>query len=361
MEGYNSNYHNVLINLIGTVLIGVALSLTSHSYLRLKILKTNGHDIPLLNIANICSLVNEFVIIGVNYANEGLIGISSRPWLSFLSNFTYFIGKPAMLYLAYLRAAYVYKKYEKHEWLHLSVCICRGISLVVMMIVDLMLYRSQCNDIGNSERCYLLKTLRKVDTAFTPIWKCYYIVAEVIFFSSLARMLKGINKRHEMKIVRYTRFQAFLFFTDIVQLFALSIYRGLTIFQDEDLISVYLECFSFAFTVYNMSQLGVTIPRVFRGSPHDGEIVPDLQTSPSFFHFTSPPDSKDDKINRTTTEHFQLSDIRTCKLRQKLATLEDYASGSEYNDSIESPPKAVIKNRVSNNERFSLINFDIEY
>ncbi|CAG8590554.1 8_t:CDS:2 [Ambispora gerdemannii] len=220
-------------------------------------------------------------------------------------------------------------------------------SLAVVIMVDLMLYINHCSQ-ENSGKCHLLRNLRKVNAAFAPFWQFYYVVAEAIFCLTLVRMLKGINNR-DVKFIRYTRFQTYPFFTDIVQFFA--------------------------FTVYNMSQFGVSIPCVFRELPHDGEIAPDPHQSSqydtfpahlSLFNSASPPLTTNSfgYRNRTSpikpTENFQLSDIRydTSKLHEfsnKPHYYDNYASGSSNNyyyiESIESSPKAVLKNRDSENDQ----------
>ncbi|CAG8437489.1 4415_t:CDS:2 [Ambispora gerdemannii] len=152
----------------------------------------------------------------------------------------------------------------------------------------------------------------------------------------------------------------------MVQLSALGIYRVISSFQEE-------------FRIHR-SQFGVSTSRVFSELPHDGEIAPDHHQSTfpvhlSLFNSALPPSTPNSFgfRNRTSpiksTENFQLSDIRVYKFRQKLATLsspddndyntsnyyDNYASGSSSSnnyyhiESIESPPKAELKNRDSEN------------
>ncbi|CAG8521057.1 11507_t:CDS:1 [Ambispora leptoticha] len=274
-------------NLIGAVIVGISITLTSHSYLRLKLLKTNGHEIMLLNIANIFTLANEIAILTLCYASQGFLSSEMVPCLSFLSNLAYCITKPAMIYLAYLRVSYIYKKYRQYCIYHYWLLVCRIITMVVLLSSELALYL-ECKEINNesSTKCQKLNVFWKIVAIFDSLWQIYYIVSETIFFYHLMTQLKNINKDANTKIIRYTHFQTILFFIDILQLIAIGIYKCKFLLKASFPSFFYFEILSCAFTVYNISQFGIRIPRSFRDSPYkDGEVSPvpvKYQDSPKY-------------------------------------------------------------------------------
>ncbi|CAG8621278.1 7323_t:CDS:1 [Ambispora gerdemannii] len=287
-----ANDNDIVSNIFGAAIVGITITLTSHSYLHLKLLKKNGHEIILLNIANIFTLANEIVVLMFCYAKQGFLNPETIPWLNFLSNLAYCIAKPTIMYLAYLRVSYVYKKYRQYCLFHFWLLACRTVFLVMVLLTELKL-DLECTGINNeTKKCHTLSTLWKIDAASTPLWRFYYIVSEAIFFYYLMKHLNNINKGADIKIIRYARFQTILFLIDILQLTAFSIYKCRSLFEKSISKFVYFETLSCAFTVYNMSQFGIKIPRLFRESPHEGEISPvPYQDSPKYdsypFHLSA--------------------------------------------------------------------------
>ncbi|KAG9284206.1 hypothetical protein G9A89_002867 [Geosiphon pyriformis] len=273
-NSYKASYHNILGNLLGAALVGAALALTTHSYLRLRILRTNGYRTLSLNILNIATIFNEFIIILFIYANEVLISPFSIPWLNFLINLLSLVSKPTMIYLSYYRASLVNQHFHNHRFLHYSFLFVRTLAIIILIIVN-SITDFTCNDITISPRCHTISIIRKFEDLLSPLWRFYYIIAEAIFFYNLLRWLQHINsEKRDTKIIRYIRFQAFLFFFDIVQLNGMSIYRFFSLLKEAEPIYIYLECFSHGFTVYNITQFGISIPSVFRENPNDGIIAP---------------------------------------------------------------------------------------
>ncbi|KAG9285537.1 hypothetical protein G9A89_006525 [Geosiphon pyriformis] len=316
--------HDVLSNMLGAALVGVALSLTAHSYLRLRMLTTNGYNDKLLNIVNIFTLFHEFAVILLIYANEGLIEASVIAHINLLVHISYQISKSGMFYLVYKRTSLVCEQFRDRQYLHLAfICACM-VSLAIFIFAS-VISDFQCfqGNVEKSQKCEILITLQKIERVLAPLWRFYYIIAESIFFFQLVKMLRRhVNLRRNVKMLRYTHFQTVLFFIDILQLVGMCVYRILPIIEQVTMYW-YFECFSSAFTAYNMSQFGITVPKVFRENPNDGVIAPEPNQN---VDEESSQRSRSYELSPTRLEQFALSNIGVYVRKEKFREVSPSAN-----------------------------------
>ncbi|CAG8506431.1 14453_t:CDS:1 [Ambispora leptoticha] len=115
--------------------------------------------------------------------------------------------------------------------------------------------------------CSDLEIIKIIRDGYAPVPRIYYMICESIFFIMLFSSLDklGTNDKADREIKRFRLFQAVFLSTDLVLILAMIIYRIVTIFKTVPSYD-YADEFCTAFTVYNMTRFGLTLPKLFKSS-----------------------------------------------------------------------------------------------
>ncbi|KAF9968106.1 hypothetical protein BGZ70_006648 [Mortierella alpina] len=239
--------------LVGLILVGASITLSLHSLIRMFFMRRTASKFHLFPIVNALQFINQWSIFFLVTASINMISFRAGLWLTVVNNFCYFITKPAMMYLAYLRCSAVYPAFTKADWLHYSLITLRAIELFGIVIVDVMQNYLCDGSTAVGTKCERLAIAWTIQDAFAPLFRLYYIVCEAIFYVVLFRTLQGMAAGHENTgLIRYRRMQTSMFTIDLLLLIFMSIYRVMTIFLNLPTY-VYLEIFSSTLTIFNLT------------------------------------------------------------------------------------------------------------
>ncbi|KAG0206779.1 hypothetical protein BGX28_001852 [Mortierella sp. GBA30] len=248
---------------VGLTLVGASMMLTLHSLIRMYFMRRTASKYHLFAIVNFAQFVNQWSTFCLVTAAINVVSFNSAIWLNVVNNFAYFISKPSMMYLAYLRCSAVYPAYTKADILHYFLIMLRAVELMGIVVVNI-LQNVMCH--GSSSpgtRCERMEFAWTVQDALAPVFRLYYILCEGIFYIVLFRTLQGMTAGYEnTALLRYRRLQTTMFTLDLMMLVSMSIYRIFIIFFHLPTY-VYLELFSSTLTIFNLTEFGLSIRVLF--------------------------------------------------------------------------------------------------
>ncbi|KAJ1557945.1 hypothetical protein HK096_004431 [Nowakowskiella sp. JEL0078] len=263
-----------LDDLIGGILIGASLFLTSHSVLRMLLMQIDSSQRWEFPVMNGAMLLNEIAVMIYMFASENFISNSSvwLMWLSAVNNLAYFISKPLALWLSYLRCRSVFPQWRKADWFHFSFLGVRTVELFGIFVCNLIVNIACNGSYTLNNQCAGFLWVGKIRDVSAPIWRIYYIISESIFFVAIFRFLirrttlLGTNSdENVMNIVRYQRLQATIFGFDLILLIAMSIYRMIYVFSSGPSYQ-YAELFSTALTFFNLTEFGLSLRTLYKST-----------------------------------------------------------------------------------------------
>ncbi|KAF9978279.1 hypothetical protein BGZ73_003086 [Actinomortierella ambigua] len=256
--------------LVGSVLIGASMVLTTHSIARMVFLRRTASKFFLFPIINVSQLLNQIFVFLLVTAAIGTIGFETALWLNVLNNVAYFITKPTVMYLAYLRCSAVMPILKKGEWVHHILIGIRAIELFAIVIVNIATNIMCDGSLSKGTRCESFQIAWTVRDAGAPVFRFYVIACEGIFYYKLFGTLRGMSNGKHAKVLRYRRLQTSLFTVDLVIMTYMSIYRIIGIWNKSLPTYVYLELFSSTLTIFNLTEFGLNIRSLF-GAASDGQ------------------------------------------------------------------------------------------
>ncbi|KAG9324256.1 hypothetical protein KVV02_008224 [Mortierella alpina] len=249
--------------IVGLGLIGASIVLSLHSLIRMLFMRRTASKFNLFPIINATQLVNQWCVFFLVTAAINTVSFHTALWLNVLNNFAYFITKPAMMYLAYLRCSAVCPAFTKANWLHYFLIAFRAVELFGIVVIN-VIQNYVCE--GSTEpgtRCERLAIAWTLQDAFAPLFRLYYIVCEALFYVVLFRTLHGMAAGQENTgLLRYRRLQTTMLTVDLLLLVFMSIYRVMTNFYHLPTY-VYLELFSSTLTIFNLTEFGLNIRVLF--------------------------------------------------------------------------------------------------
>src|SRR6185369_4794734 len=113
-------------------------------------------------------------------------------WTTFINNLCYFISKPILLYLAYLRCRAVYEPYQKYKGLHYTLIVIRTLELLLFVLVNAY-DNVRCDGFYEGATCEPLGVVWKIRDGLAIVFRFYYIVTESIFYIKLFYALMKIH------------------------------------------------------------------------------------------------------------------------------------------------------------------------
>ncbi|CAG8492910.1 13032_t:CDS:2 [Ambispora leptoticha] len=229
---------------VGVGLVIGALILSIFSLLRMLILRNAASKyllFPTINMLLILAEINTLVqIFVIMHLDDPKITMITKT----INDLLYLLSKPIILYLAYERCRAVFQPYQKFPWAHYAFFFIR-IAQIFSVLVGDIIYIIRCDyDMKDTD----LSILKKIRDGYAPIPRIYYIFN---------------GSKEEKKILNYRRLQAISFVIDLLLLSAMIIYRLINTFEIVPTYD-YADVFCTAFTVFNMTQFGVTIPKLFK-------------------------------------------------------------------------------------------------
>ncbi|CAG8620265.1 7418_t:CDS:2, partial [Ambispora gerdemannii] len=245
---------------VGIGLVTGALILSAFSLIRMLILRNAASKyllFPIINtlliLVEINTLVQIFIIIHSDNARLQLLTKT-------INDFLYLLSKPIILYLAYERCRTVFRPYQKYPWAHYAFIFLRIAQIFSVLVGDIIYIERGDYNMGSHD----LSILKKIRDGYAPVPRIYYIVSETIFFVLLFKTLRvSGGSKEDGKILYYRRLQAISFSVDLSLLSAMIIYRLINTFEIVPTYD-YVDVFCTAFTVFNMTQFGVKIPKLFK-------------------------------------------------------------------------------------------------
>ncbi|KAG9295721.1 hypothetical protein G9A89_001738 [Geosiphon pyriformis] len=259
---------------IGSVVVSAALVLTIQTAVRIYLQKSRPakfYLFPLICMLMFLTEINTLtrIFLLIFYPTDKAFMITKT-----VNDFLYLIAKPTILYLARLRCKSVFKPWGKYPWLHFSFFGARVAQIFSVFIGDII-YIGKCDYNMKHPACASLSILKVIRDAFAPLPRLYYMVSETIFFIVLFRALKNfVPSQGQESMIRYRRFQAVIFIIDLGFIMTMIVYRVINIFSTTLPTYDYIDEFFTAFTVFNMTQFGLTLPRLFnRNAPQPQELV----------------------------------------------------------------------------------------
>ncbi|KAG0362361.1 hypothetical protein BGX24_005125, partial [Mortierella sp. AD032] len=273
--------------LVGAVLVGASIILSTHSLSRMVFLRRSGSKYHLFPIINIAQFINEFCVFFLITTAFDTISFDTALWLNVINNVCYFITKPITMYLAYLRCSAVFPAFKKLDWLHYFLIGFRAVELFVIVIINII-QNYLCNgSVAAGTRCAPLAVAWTFRDAGAPVFRGYYILCEGIFYVKLFRTLKGMSggsKNQQLK--QYRQLQTSLFTFDLVLLIFMSIYRIIGIFDKSLPTYVYIELFSSTLTIFTLTEFGLNI-RILFNTVADAKTESEATSSPSKLEMAS--------------------------------------------------------------------------
>ncbi|KAG0321992.1 hypothetical protein BGZ99_003576 [Dissophora globulifera] len=248
---------------VGAVLTGASIVLTTHSLSRMVFLRRSGSKYHLFPIINVAQLINQFCIFFLITVAFGTVSFHEGLWLNVINNFAYFITKPITMYLAYLRCSAVYPEFRKLDWFHWFMIAFRAIELFAIVVINIIQNYLCDGSVAKGTRCANLAIAWTFRDAGAPVFRLYYIVCEGIFYAKLFKTLKGMSQGKNVPLIQYRRLQTSLFTVDLLLLIFMSIYRIIGIFDKTLPTYVYYELFSSTLTIFNLTEFGLNIRTLF--------------------------------------------------------------------------------------------------
>ncbi|KAK3835320.1 MAG: hypothetical protein JOS17DRAFT_736849 [Linnemannia elongata] len=272
--------------LVGALLVGASIILSTHSLSRMIFLRRSGSKYHLFPIINIAQFINEFAVFFLITTAFDLISFDTALWLNVINNFCYFVTKPTTMYLAYLRCSAVFPAFKKLDWLHYFLIGFRAIELFAIVIINIV-QNYLCNgSVAAGTRCAPLAVAWTFRDAGAPIFRGYYILCEGIFYIKLFRTLKGMSAGKNVQLKQYRQLQTSLFTVDLILLIFMSIYRIIGIFDKSLPTYVYIELFSSTLTIFTLTEFGLNI-RILFNTVQDPKTGSEATSSPSKLEMAS--------------------------------------------------------------------------
>ncbi|KAG0042412.1 hypothetical protein BGZ83_000494 [Gryganskiella cystojenkinii] len=249
---------------VGSLLVGASLVLTTHSLSRMIFLRRAGSKFNLFPIINAAQFVNELCVFFLITTAFNTISFHTALWLNVVNNIAYFITKPTTMYLAYLRCSAVFPAFRKLDWLHAFLIGFRAIELFAIVIVNIVQNYLCDGSVAKGTRCSGLAIAWTFRDAGAPVFRFYYIICEAIFYWKLFKTLKGMTSgKKNLALIQYRRLQTTLFTVDLILLVFMSVYRIIGIFDKTLPTYVYYELFSSTLTIFNLTEFGLNIRILF--------------------------------------------------------------------------------------------------
>ncbi|KAG0286160.1 hypothetical protein BGZ96_009667 [Linnemannia gamsii] len=272
--------------LVGALLVGASIILSTHSLSRMVFLRRSGSKYHLFPIINIAQFINEFAVFFLITTAFDLISFEAALWLNVINNICYFVTKPVTMYLAYLRCSAVFPAFKKLDWLHYFLIGFRAIELFAIVIINIV-QNYLCNgSVAEGTRCAPLAVAWTFRDAGAPIFRGYYILCEGIFYFKLFRTLKGMSAGKNIQLKQYRQLQTSLFTFDLILLIFMSIYRIIGIFDKSLPTYVYIELFSSTLTIFTLTEFGLNI-RILFNTVQDPKTGSEATSSPSKLEMAS--------------------------------------------------------------------------
>ncbi|CAG8451763.1 14887_t:CDS:1 [Acaulospora morrowiae] len=260
-----------LENLIGAVFLGASIALSSHSTIRMAVVRA-GNKMIYFPIVNVAMLANEFSAVLMILSSSGALGNQWNLWAQTASNLAYFVAKPIVLYLAFLRCRAVFEPYRKYPTVHYFLIGLRAIELFVVLIVNVY-DNIMCQGLTAGSVCHQVDSVWKIRDGMAPAFRFYYIFSEGTFYVKLFQTLNlhGDDLKSQ-RLLRLRRYQILIFTLDLSFLISMSVYRILVLINDRLPSYTYIELFSSALTVFVMTEFGLTLTKLFQTSSSEDEI-----------------------------------------------------------------------------------------
>ncbi|KAF9174122.1 hypothetical protein BGX21_000270 [Mortierella sp. AD011] len=252
-----------ITEVVGALLTGASMILTTHSLTRMIFLRRTASKYNLFPIINVAQYINQFCIFFLITTAFDTISFRTALALNVVNNIAYFITKPTCMYLAYLRCSSVYPQFRKADWLHFTVIGFRAIELLMIVVVNIIQNHLCDGSVAKGTKCESLAIAWTLRDAGAPLFRFYYIVCEAIFYAKLFKTLKGMSHGKNVQLIQYRRFQTTLFTVDLILLTFMSIYRIIDIFDADLPTYVYYELFSSTLTIFNLTEFGLNIRILF--------------------------------------------------------------------------------------------------
>ncbi|CAG8548479.1 17393_t:CDS:1 [Acaulospora morrowiae] len=268
----DENQKSDLENLIGAMFIGASIAISAHSSLRMAIVRT-GTKMIYFPIINISMLINEFAAIFMVLSDYGVLGNKWNLWAQTISNLAYFVEKPVLLYLAFLRCRVVFEPYRKYYKIHYFLIGLRIIELFIVLTTNIY-DNIVCDGLTTGSACSQVDTVWKIRDGMAPIFRFYYIFSESVFYVKLFQTLglRHSTDSESQRLLRLRRYQTLMFTFDLSFLISMSVYRILVLVNNNLPDYTYIELFSSALTVFVMTEFGLTIPKLFQSSSSKNRI-----------------------------------------------------------------------------------------
>ncbi|CAG8575408.1 6867_t:CDS:1 [Acaulospora colombiana] len=210
-------------------------------------------------------LVNESSGVLMVLHGSGTLSNEWNRWALTISDLSYLIEKPILLYLAFLRCRTVFEPYRKHPKIHYTLIGLRAIELFITLIVNI--YENiSCNESVMGPSCSQANLIWKIRDGMAPTFRLYYIISESIFY---VKLFQTLSKRYDndskgQQLLRLRRYQTLIFTLDLICLISMSVYRILILVHSDLPTYIYLEIFSSALTVFVLTEFGLSLPEIFK-------------------------------------------------------------------------------------------------
>ncbi|KAF9144325.1 hypothetical protein BGX30_013159 [Mortierella sp. GBA39] len=272
--------------LVGALLVGASMILSTHSLSRMIFLRRSGSKYHLFPIINIAQFINEFAVFFLITTVFDLISFDTALWLNVINNICYFVTKPTTMYLAYLRCSAVFPAFKKLDWLHYFLIGFRAIELFAMVIINIVQNYLCSGSVAEGTRCAPLAIAWTIRDVGAPVFRGYYILCEVIFYIKLFRTLKGMSPGKNVQLKQYRQLQTSLFTVDLLLLIFMSIFRIAGIFDKTLPPYVYIELFSSTLTIFTLTEFGLNI-RILFNTVQEPKTGSEATSSPSKLEMAS--------------------------------------------------------------------------
>ncbi|KAF9125541.1 hypothetical protein BGW39_007317 [Mortierella sp. 14UC] len=272
--------------LVGALLVGASIILSTHSLSRMIFLRRSGSKYHLFPIINIAQFINEFCVFFLITTVFETVSFDTALWLNVINNICYFVTKPTTMYLAYLRCSAVFPAFKKLDWLHYFLIGFRAVELFAIVIINIVQNYLCDGSVAAGTRCAPLAIAWTFRDAGAPIFRGYYILCEMIFYFKLFRTLKGMSSGKNQQLKQYRQLQTSLFTVDLILLIFMSIYRIIGIFDKTLPTYVYMELFSSTLTIFTLTEFGLNI-RILFNTVADAKSGSETTSSPSKLEMAS--------------------------------------------------------------------------
>ncbi|KAF9172773.1 hypothetical protein BGX21_003982 [Mortierella sp. AD011] len=311
--------------LLGALLVGASIILTTHSLARMIFLKRTASKYHLFPIINVTQLINQICVFFLITTAFDTISFSTALWLNVINNIAYLITKPTTMYLAYLRCSAVYPAFRKVDWLNFILIAFRAIELLTIVIVNII-QNILCNgSVAVGTRCANLAIAWTFRDASAPISRFYYIICEGIFYYKLFTALRGMAGGKNIELLQYRRLQTSLFTIDLTLLVIMSIYRIVGIFNTHIPTYVYYELFSSSLTIFTLTEFGLNIRMLFNTANGDGRGTSDVVSGGS----CGPNGTQHSKLEMKSVQSNRARPLTNNSTSPLASNAADFSNGSE--------------------------------